>query len=439
MKLKRLLLCLLILTVAVTLFACGEKTVYHTVKFDSNGGPAQQSVAIESGSSVSKPKDPEWVGYNFLGWYLGETLWDFENDTVTADITLKAQWERIKYTVNFDTDGGTAVDSQNIGLGEYASRPKKPAKDGCVFAGWYVGEAAFDFENTPVMSDTVIKAKWDRASYTVTYDANGGNVTPSEKVLHGELATPPIAPTMQNHKFLGWYFGDLLWDFEANKITSDITLVARWEDSVATHEVKFLTLGDKLYATHYVEDGKLLQAPIPPEDKNQLFVGWYVGDTEFDFANTPITESITLTAKWRERKGFVIKFVTGDGNPSVADQFVIEGDLIIEPTFSQGMGNIKWMYEGKEWDFSVPPTSGMTLTARKFFVIKFHTGEDGPAIADQIVFEGDLIVEPSVSLPGLSVECWEYYAEAWDFTVPPTEDMELYIKWALDLPMHPFG
>lgn len=437
MKLKRLLLWLVILTVAATFISCGEQEVYRTVKFDSNGGTAQQSVAIEDGSTISKPKDPEWVGYTFLGWYLGETLWDFENNSVTADITLKAKWERIKYSVSFDTDGGTAVDSQSIGLGDHASRPKKPAKDGCVFVGWYVGDVAFDFEKTPIMSDTVVKAKWDRISYTVTYDANGGNKTPAQKVMHGDLATPPVAPTMANHRFIGWYFGDMLWDFTANKITSDITLVARWEDEVLTHEVKFLTINNALYDTRYVEDGTLLQAPTPPEDKHNLFIGWYLGEVEFDFANTPITESITLTARWRERKGFVIKFVTGDGNSPVADQFVIEGDLITEPIYSQGGSNIKWMYNGKIWDFKTPPTCDMTLTARKSFLITFNT--DGEIeIPDQIVMEGDLIIEPSIYLENLGVEGWEYDSQLWDFSVPPTEDMELFVRWYIELPMHPF-
>ena len=65
MKAKRLLMLVLILSLGLLLIGCGDDTVYHTVKFDTNGGPSQQNVAIESGNILSKPQDPVWEGYTF--------------------------------------------------------------------------------------------------------------------------------------------------------------------------------------------------------------------------------------------------------------------------------------------------------------------------------------------------------------------------------------
>jgi len=52
----------------------------HKVTFDVNGGtPAIAAVEVEEGKLVAKPADPTKAGYNFVGWYLGDAAWNFEN------------------------------------------------------------------------------------------------------------------------------------------------------------------------------------------------------------------------------------------------------------------------------------------------------------------------------------------------------------------------
>lgn len=68
----------------------------HTVTFDSDGGSEVASQTVEDGAKVTEPADPTKSDYTFGGWYKENTLtteWDFENDTVTDDITLYAKWE----------------------------------------------------------------------------------------------------------------------------------------------------------------------------------------------------------------------------------------------------------------------------------------------------------------------------------------------------------
>ena len=68
----------------------------YTVTFDSKGGgDIDASVDIIFGSTITKPTNPTIDGQIFGGWYTDEaytTLWDFDNDTVTASITLFAKW-----------------------------------------------------------------------------------------------------------------------------------------------------------------------------------------------------------------------------------------------------------------------------------------------------------------------------------------------------------
>lgn len=63
------------------------------VAFLSNGGTEVPSQTVEKNCKVVKPADPEKAEHKFVGWYFGETEWDFENMTVNKDTVLEARWE----------------------------------------------------------------------------------------------------------------------------------------------------------------------------------------------------------------------------------------------------------------------------------------------------------------------------------------------------------
>lgn len=83
-----------------------EEKVTYTVKFDSDGGSEIASQTVESGNTASKPSDPTKANYNFAGWTLDGSAYDFSSK-VTKDITLKATWKEIAYTFKTSaiTDG----------------------------------------------------------------------------------------------------------------------------------------------------------------------------------------------------------------------------------------------------------------------------------------------------------------------------------------------
>lgn len=69
------------------------------VKFDLNGGTpaegenyADQTIAFQN--QVTQLANPSKIGYTFDGWYIGDSdnKWDFEQNTVSAPMTLKAKW-----------------------------------------------------------------------------------------------------------------------------------------------------------------------------------------------------------------------------------------------------------------------------------------------------------------------------------------------------------
>ena len=142
--------------------------------------------------------------------------------------------ETTEFDVVFNTNGGSAVETQNVLYREFATEPAEPTYVGKNFAGWYADEDCtipFDFE-AMITANTNVYAAWsDVVLYEVTYVTNGGSAVAAETVEEGKVFTEPVAPTYELHTFLGWYTDEdctVAYDF-ATIPTSDITLYAGWE------------------------------------------------------------------------------------------------------------------------------------------------------------------------------------------------------------------
>ena len=79
----------------------------YTVTFDANGhgtAPTQQKTTY--GGKITEPAAPTAENYYFQGWFKESTcenMWDFDSDTVTADIVLYAKWSECDHSGNTNT------------------------------------------------------------------------------------------------------------------------------------------------------------------------------------------------------------------------------------------------------------------------------------------------------------------------------------------------
>lgn len=112
----------------------GEVIGAYTVTFQSEGG-SEVASQIRANTPAARPADPTKEGYTFIGWYNGESEWDFETP-VTAVLTLTAKWQINRYTITFDTAGGSEVAPITQDYGTTITAPANPAKTGYTFAGW---------------------------------------------------------------------------------------------------------------------------------------------------------------------------------------------------------------------------------------------------------------------------------------------------------------
>ena len=281
-------------------------TEVYTVTFDSYGGtPVPPAQEVEYGLTATKPADPTLKGYTFAFWYLGEdeqnaTAYDF-NTPVTENITLTAKWNINKYTVTFNSYGGTPVPlAQEVEYGHTATKPVEPTLKGYTFDGWYLDgeEEPFDF-GTTITSDITLTAKWEINKYTVTFDSYGGSKVDPQVVEYGLYAQKPEEPTLKGFTFAYWYLDDEneAYDFDTTPITEDITLTAKWE--INKFKVTFDTDGgEPIPDDQFVEWGLFVEEPTTePTKTGYTFDGWYLGDEKYDFS-AAVEQNITLTAKW---------------------------------------------------------------------------------------------------------------------------------------------
>lgn len=154
-----------------------EETVLqkYTVTFNSQGGSEVAPQAVYAGEKIVKPANPTKEKEYFVDWYKEAectNVWDFENETVSQDITLYAKWTSIAYTVTFETNKGTPIEAQLVPEGTFATKPvPAPTKEGYLFEGWYTEQTMtnfFDFY-TPITKDITLYAKWMDIS-SITYD-----------------------------------------------------------------------------------------------------------------------------------------------------------------------------------------------------------------------------------------------------------------------------
>ena len=433
---KKLFFVLTLLLATLLLASCGgDDTTYYTVKFDSNGSKEYQDRAIEEGELIRNAPIPTREGYEFRGWHIGDKKWDFEKDVVTAHLTLTAKWERLSFTVKFDSNGGTPVESQTVNSADRIIPPSDPTKENHIFAGWYDKDGdEWNFAFDRVTDYMTLYAKWEPCpTFTVSFDSKGGTAIDSQYIVYGNPASAPATPTKPNNAFLGWYLGDEKWDFEQNVVTENITLVAKWE-VIETFTVTFDSKGGSAVAAQHIAVGGKATKPQTPEGQPlSIFIGWFYGDTEWNF-DTVITSNITLTAKWIHR--YTVSFDTAGAEETIPLIYVDEGGYIIKPQ-DPTKANSRfdgWYVGDKKWNFAEDKvTSNIILTAKwqpiPTYTVKFDSN-DGTPVAEQHVLENGYVIDQGSEKEGFRLDGWYVGDKKWDFDSDTvTSSITLKAKW----------
>ena len=197
----------------------GEVIGAYTVTFQSEGG-SEVASQIRANTPADQPADPTKEGYTFIGWYNGESEWNFETP-VTADLTLTAKWQINRYTITFDTAGGSEVPSITQDYGTAITPPAAPTRTGYTFAGWDKTIPA-----TMPAENITLTAWWTVNQYTITFKPENGGQNIVIKQDYGTAITAPANPTKTGYTFAGWDK-----TIPSTMPAGDMTITARWTEN----------------------------------------------------------------------------------------------------------------------------------------------------------------------------------------------------------------
>ena len=266
----------------------------YTVTFSSNGSVVTTQTVNHGGKASRPTTDPTCEGYTFQGWYLNNEEYNF-NTEVTGSITLTAQWQLKTYTITFNSNQGSAIDSQTVNHGGKVSMPTPdPIREGYTFQGWHLNGNSYDFINTVVTGNLTLVASWKLNTYTVTFNPDNSTAETTATVNYNTKVSRPTNPVREGYTFQGWFINNTEYDFET-PVTTNITLKAVW--TIKTYTITFNCQDGSAVTTQIVNYGEKVLLPTTPVRDGYTFLGWYFNDTEYDF-ETVITEDKTLTAHW---------------------------------------------------------------------------------------------------------------------------------------------
>ena len=299
----------------------GTVVNYYTVNFRYEDGTLITGATynVRSGSTLDAskiPAIPAKTGYDAKYWYYYATDSDKIHNRKTVftstvkvnnDIDVYPYYEKKTFTVTFDPDNGESATTVNVKYNETAALPTAPTKTGFVFAGWFYTEGGAEKEftaATPVTGNITVKAKWTTALYTVIFKNGADEYHKIENIPYNTTVMLPTAPTAPaGQTFVGWFYteGGTEKEFTAaTKVTSDLTVTAKWDG------IKYTVTfdpdnGEAATVISDIAYNATVTLPTAPTKTGFMFAGWFYteGGVEKEFtAATPVTDNITVKAKW---------------------------------------------------------------------------------------------------------------------------------------------
>ncbi len=387
----------------------------HYIVFNTSGGDAIERIPVQFGSRIPELPVPVRTGYTFTGW--SGTIPATMPDT---DIFLTAAWSINRYTITFDTDGGTSISPIVQNYNTTIAIPPSPSKPGHTFVGWNR-----TIPTRMPAENLTIKALWSLNTHNIIFNTSGGDSLEPMTLDYGSIIPDLPVPAKTGYTFIGWSES-----IPATMPDEDITLTALW--TVNQYTITFDTCGGTLIEPVTADYGTALITPDNPSKAGYNFIGW-----DKEIPATMPAENLTLTAVW-EIKTYSIFFNTKGGDP-IEPVSLAYGSAITGLPVPVRMG-----YTFFGWKETVPatmPDEDITLTARwaiNEYTVTFDTDggtEIEPITAD---FGTTLITPDNPSKVG-------YTFIGWDKEIPatmPAENLTVKALWSInshDIIFNSFG
>ena len=299
--------------------AIGENPTTHTVTFNSNGGPKIAPKEVVSGVKIKAPETPTKDKYLFRGWYEDSTFskeFDF-NTPITSDMTLYAKWEAANSIKEIRLVGD--IQYGTVSVGTLPSFNPRTTTDSITIdrtnSDW-----AYKMQNglwSGFGSETPTAVNDGKTDYGYDFRivTNDGYQLASDlKVIYNGV---DVTSTAKVKKY-AW----------GGYVTVDL---GKAIGTPVVYTITFNSNDGTSVAPQNVNAGEKLTEPTPaPTREGFTFDGWYEDSTfstKFNF-DTPITDNMTLYAKWTENK-YTLTFDANGGSGTMTPVTDLTGEYTL--------------------------------------------------------------------------------------------------------------
>ncbi len=423
---------------------------FVTVTFNANGGtgtmfpkwiPKSKSRLLRSNSFV-------YEGHFFCGWNTapdgsGDNYVNNESiNNPTADLTLYAQWLPDQYTITFQNDNGTMLQSGDVAYGDtpvYTGETPTKAADAqhtYTFAGW-------DAEIVPVTGIATYTATYNAIvnKYTITFKDEDETVLQSSDIPYGDTPvytgeTPTKAADAQyTYTFAGW-------DAEIVPVTGIATYTVTYNNIVNKYTIAFVNDDSAELQSSEVNYGDTPvyagETPTKAVDDQYTytFVGWAP-------EIAPVVGAATYTAVYDNSVNlYTVTFIDDDGTELQRIEIAYGETPVYAGAAPAKAATDAAAYTFSGWSPEITAVSGdaaytATYSAEAIkHTVAFETN-GGSAVPTATVKYGDPVAEPDAPVNDtLTFVGW--YADKdmttrYDFTAPVVSDVKIYAKWTSEL------
>ncbi|GBU26239.1 hypothetical protein R83H12_02934 [Fibrobacteria bacterium R8-3-H12] len=312
-------------TVTIAKGSTGNKTyaatwtpASYTITYNLNDGTVATtnpaSYNIETATFTLN--NPTRTGYTFAGWTGSNGTAAQTTVTIakgsTGNKTYAATWTPASYTITYNLNGGTATNPATYTVETSAITLNNPTRSGYTFAGW-TGSNGTAAQTTVTIAkgstgDKTYTATWTPASYTITFNANGGTVTPASGTTgEGQKLASLPTPTREGYTFKGWFTTSTGSEkVEESKVYSaNTTIYAQWTANTytVTYNVNGGSGAPSPSTRTKTHDVALTISSTKPTRTGYTFAGWNTasdgtGTSYASGASYTANASVTLYAQW---------------------------------------------------------------------------------------------------------------------------------------------
>lgn len=265
---------------------------------------------------------------------------------------------KLTFDANGGTIGGMSMSLLEVKQGAAIGTLPVPSKDGCTFAGWYIGNDYIEAGTIYTLgADATAVAKWTEVTYqlTVRRVLNGNNATAKTiKTVNVPAGTPLLAYLNENvagdiradlNLTPGYEWQNNYWrDYSGTQALTDQTATMNQAQTVF---VNFVSKSYNLYFTvgagasvsptsKTVYFGSAVGALPVPTASGKVFSGWKDSNGNFYDSSTiyKVAGDTTLTAVWKD-EAMVILYIYVNGNFSACDRMVVIDKLVNNDNISR--------------------------------------------------------------------------------------------------------